>query len=467
MYPPDLNFGRCRAHLMKPTIVLVGRPNVGKSTLFNRLTRSRDALVADLPGLTRDRHYGDGRLGDREYFVVDTGGLEPVAKEGMLGEMAKQTSAALAEADAVLFIVDGREGLAPQDLRIGEELRRLRVRVWVAVNKAEGLDPAIVTAEFHELALGSPHAISAAHGEGVRALLDEVLAGFPPDEAAEPTVGGDAPRIAVVGRPNAGKSTLVNRLFGEDRMIVDDEPGTTRDAIEVPFERGGRRYVLVDTAGVRRKGRVFETVEKFSVVKTLQAIDQANVVVLVVDAAAGVADQDAHLAGYVVERGRAVVVAANKCDGLDEYERDQARRTLERKLAFLGFARVHYVSALRGEGLARLLASVDEAYGAAFAKMPTPRLTRTLIDAVARQAPPRAGLVRPKLRYAHQGGTNPPVIVVHGNSLDAVPPSYRRYLESVFRQAFGLTGTPLRIEFRTGRNPYVRQKSYRSARRPS
>jgi GTP-binding protein len=467
MYPPDLNFGRCRAHLMKPTIVLVGRPNVGKSTLFNRLTRTRDALVADLPGLTRDRHYGVGRLGDRTYFVVDTGGLEPVAKEGMLGEMAKQTSAALAEADAVLFIVDGREGLAPQDLRIGEELRRLRVRVWVAVNKAEGLDPAIVTAEFHELALGSPHAISAAHGEGVRALLDEVLAGFPPDEAAEPTVGGDAPRIAVVGRPNAGKSTLVNRLFGEDRMIVDDEPGTTRDAIEVPFERGGRRYVLVDTAGVRRKGRVFETVEKFSVVKTLQAIDQANVVVLVVDAAAGVADQDAHLAGYVVERGRAVVVAANKCDGLDEYERDQARRTLERKLAFLGFARVHYVSALRGEGLARLLASVDEAYGAAFAKMPTPRLTRTLIDAVARQAPPRAGLVRPKLRYAHQGGTNPPVIVVHGNSLDAVPPSYRRYLESVFRQAFGLTGTPLRIEFRTGRNPYVRQKSYRSARRPS
>ncbi|HSD55330.1 MAG TPA: ribosome biogenesis GTPase Der [Burkholderiales bacterium] len=444
---------------MKPTIVLVGRPNVGKSTLFNRLTRSRDALVADLPGLTRDRHYGDGRLGDRGYFVVDTGGLEPVAKEGMLGEMAKQTAAALAEADAVIFIVDGRDGLAPQDRRIGAELRRMRARVWVTVNKTEGMDPALVTAEFHELALGAPHAISAAHGDGVRALMDEVLAEFPPEETVEPPDAGAAPRIAVVGRPNVGKSTLVNQLLGEDRMIVYDEPGTTRDAIEVPFERGGRRYVLVDTAGVRRKGRVFEAVEKFSVVKTLQAIDQANVVVLVVDAAAGVADQDAHLAGYVLERGRAIVVAANKWDGLDDYEREQARGTLERKLAFLGFARIHFVSALRGEGLARVLASVDEAYRAAAAKLPTPRLTRTLIDAVAHQAPPRAGLVRPKLRYAHQGGTNPPVIVVHGNALNAVPPSYRRYLEGVFRKAFGLTGTPLRIEFRTARNPYVRQKS--------
>jgi GTP-binding protein len=440
---------------MKPTIVLVGRPNVGKSTLFNRLTRSRDALVADLPGLTRDRHYGDGRLGDREYFVVDTGGLEPVAKEGMLGEMAKQTATALAEADAVIFIVDGRDGLAPQDRRIGEELRRLRVRVWVAVNKAEGLDPAIVTAEFHELALGAPHAISAAHGEGVRALVEEVLAGFPPEVALEPPAADGAPRIAVVGRPNVGKSTLVNRLLGEERMIVYDEPGTTRDAIEVPFERGGRRYVLIDTAGVRRKGRVFEALEKFSVVKTLQAIDQANVVVLVVDAAAGVADQDAHLAGYVLERGRAIVVAANKWDGLDEYQREQARRALERKLAFLDFARVHFVSALQGEGLGRLLASVDEAYRAAFAKLPTPKITRALIDAVGRQAPPRAGQVRPKLRYAHQGGTNPPVIVVHGNSLGAVPDAYRRYLESQFREQFDLAGTPLRVEFRTGRNPYA------------
>ena len=444
---------------MKPTLVLVGRPNVGKSTLFNRLTRSRDALVADLPGLTRDRHYGDGRLGDRPYFVVDTGGLEPVAKDGMLGEMAKQTLAALAEADAVIFLVDGRDGLAPQDRRIGAQLRKARVRVWIAVNKVEGMDPAIATAEFHELALGVPHAISAAHGDGVRALVDEVLAQLPPDAPAPEPEEGDAPRVAVVGRPNVGKSTLVNRLLGEDRMIVYDQPGTTRDAIELPFERDGRRYVLVDTAGVRRKGRVFETIEKFSVVKTLQAIDRANVVVLVLDAAAGVADQDAHLAGYIVERGRALVVAANKWDGLDEHARDHVKRTIERKLGFLAFARVHFVSALRGDGVGRILASVDEAYHAAMAKLPTPRLTRTLIDAVARQAPPRAGMSRPKLRYAHQGGRNPPTIVVHGNSLGAVPASYRRYLEGVFRSAFGLAGTPLRIEFRTGRNPYASRQS--------
>jgi GTP-binding protein len=440
---------------MKPVIAIVGRPNVGKSTLFNRLTRSRDALVADYPGLTRDRHYGEGRLGDRPYFVVDTGGLEPVAREGMLGAMARQTLAAVAEADAVILVVDARDGVAPQDRRIGEELRRLRSRVWVAVNKAEGRDPALATAEFHELALGQPHAISAAHGDGVRALLDEILHAFPPAAPEPEPQESEAPRVAVVGRPNVGKSTLLNRLIGEDRMIVYDEPGTTRDAIEVPFERGGRRYVLIDTAGMRRRGKVFEAVEKFSVGKTLQAIERANVVVLVLDASEGVTDQDAHLAGYVVERGRAVVVAANKWDGLDERARDHAKRTLERKLGFLAFARVHFVSALRGNGIGRLLESVDEAFRAAMAKLSTPRLTRTLLAAVERQAPPRAGLVRPKLRYAHQGGRNPPTIVVHGNSLGAVPASYRRYLEGVFREAFGLAGTPLRIEFRSGRNPYA------------
>ena len=442
---------------MKPTVVIVGRPNVGKSTLFNRLTRSRDALVADAPGLTRDRHYGDGRLGDRPYYVVDTGGLEPVARDGLLGEMAKQTVAAIAEADAVIFLADAREGVTPQDHRIAGELRKARARVWLVANKTEGLDAPVATAEFHELGLGEPHAISAAHGEGVAALMDAVLADFPfePEFAAEPE--GDEPRVAVVGRPNVGKSTLVNRLLGEDRMIVFDAPGTTRDAIEVPFERYGRRYKLVDTAGVRRRGRVFESVEKFSVVKTMQAIDRANVVILVVDAADGIADQDAHLAGYVLERGRALVVAANKWDGLDEYAREAAKRAIERKLGFLAFARVHFVSALAGEGLRNLMASVDEAYRAAMVKLPTPRLTRTLIDAVARQAPPRAGLSRPKLRFAHQGGRNPPIIVVHGTALTAVPASYRRYLEGVFRKVFDLTGTPLRIEFRTGRNPYVRQ----------
>jgi GTP-binding protein len=445
---------------VKPTVVIVGRPNVGKSTLFNRLTRSRDALVADVPGLTRDRHYGDGRLGDRPYYVVDTGGLEPAAKDGLLGEMARQTAAALAEADAILFLVDAREGVTPQDRRIAGELRRTRARVWLVVNKAEGLEAALATAEFHELGSGEPHAVSAAHGEGVGALMDAVLAEFPPeaDPAADAADAGDAiPQVAVVGRPNVGKSTLVNRLLGEERMIVFDAPGTTRDAIEVPFERYGRRYVLIDTAGVRRRGRVFESVEKFSVVKTMQAIDRANVAILVVDAADGIADQDAHLAGYVLERGRALVVAANKWDGLDAYARESAKRAIERKLGFLAFARVHFVSALAGEGLRPLLASVDDAYRAAMARLPTPRLTRTLIEAVARQAPPRAGLVRPKLRFAHQGGRNPPIIVVHGSALGAVPASYRRYLEGVFRKAFDLAGTPLRIEFRTGRNPYVRQ----------
>ena len=442
---------------MKPTVVIVGRPNVGKSTLFNRLTRSRDALVADAPGLTRDRHYGDGRLGDRPYYVVDTGGLEPVARDGLLGEMAKQTAAAIAEADAIIFLADAREGVTPQDRRIAGELRKARARVWLVANKAEGLDAPVATAEFHELGLGVPHAISAAHGEGVAALMDAVLAEFPAEPETEADAEDDGPRVAVVGRPNVGKSTLVNRLLGEDRMIVFDAPGTTRDAIEVPFERYGRRYVLVDTAGVRRRGRVFESVEKFSVVKTMQAIDRANVVILVVDAADGIADQDAHLAGYVLERGRALVVAANKWDGLDEYAREAAKRAIERKLGFLAFARVHFVSALAGEGLRGLMASVDEAYRAAMVKLPTPRLTRTLIDAVARQAPPRAGLSRPKLRFAHQGGRNPPIIVVHGTALGAVPASYRRYLEGVFRKAFDLAGTPLRIEFRTGRNPYVRQ----------
>jgi len=442
---------------MKPTIVIVGRANVGKSTLFNRLTRSREAIVADLPGLTRDRHYGDGRLGDRPYFVVDTGGLEPVATDGLFGEMARQTAAALAEADAVLFLVDGRDGVAPQDHRIAAELRKVRGRVWVAVNKTEGRDPAVVTGEFHELGLGTPHAISAAHGDGIRPLIDAVLADFPAVAGEEEPVDQDLPWIAVVGRPNVGKSTLVNRLLGEDRMIVSRAPGTTRDAIEIPFERDGRHYLLVDTAGVRRRGRVVEAVEKFSVVKALQAIDRGNVVILVVDAADSVADQDAHLADYVLERGRALVVAANKWDGLDEYARGNAKRALERKLGFLSFARVHFISALQGEGLRPLMASVDEAYRAAMAKLPTPRLTRTLIDAVARHAPPRAGFARPKLRYAHQGGRNPPVIVVHGTALDRVPASYRRYLEGVFRNAFGLAGTPLRIEFRTGRNPYARQ----------
>ena len=438
-------------------MVLVGRPNVGKSTLFNRLTRSRDALVADVPGLTRDRHYGAGRVGDKPFLVVDTGGLEPAATEGVLAQMARQTKAALAEADAVVFITDGREGVTGQDQRIAKELRRLNRPVLVAVNKSEGRDPALVTAEFHELGLGAPLAISAAHGEGVHDMVEIALARFPV-QAEAPSTDRDVPKIAIVGRPNVGKSTLVNTLVGEERVIAFDQPGTTRDSIYVEFAYHGKRYTLIDTAGLRRRGKVFESIEKFSVVKTLQAIDDANVVILLLDARQDISEQDAHIAGFILERGRALVVAVNKWDGLEEDAREQVKRVIARKLKFLAFARFHYVSALAGEGIRPLFGSVDSAFRAAFAKLPTPRLTRELVAAIEQQAPPRRGLIRPKLRYAHQGGMNPPVIVIHGNALDAVPDSYRRYLEARFRHAFELEGTPLRIEFRTGRNPYVNKR---------
>jgi GTPase len=437
---------------MKPTLAIVGRPNVGKSTLFNRLTRTRDALVADVPGLTRDRHYGLGRLGGRPFLAVDTGGLEPEA-QGVFVEMAKQVRTAIAEADVVVLVTDAREGLTARDRTIAEELRRMGRRVLVAVNKAEGMNSELATAEFHELGLGQPYAISAEHGEGVSDLVEAALAGFPiEDEVVEP---GGAVRIAIVGRPNAGKSTLVNALVGEERVVTFEEPGTTRDAIDVELNVKGRRYVLVDTAGLRRRGRVFESVEKFSVVKTLQAIDSANVAVLVLDAQGDISDQDAHIAGFILERGRAVVVAVNKWDDLDSSERETAKRTIARKLRFLSFATFHYISAREGRGVARLVASVDAAYRAAMAKLPTPRLTRALLAAVAKQAPPRSGLSRPKLRYAHQGGRNPPVVVVHGTAVGAVPASYRRYLEADFRKVFRLEGTPLRIEFRSGRNPFA------------
>jgi GTP-binding protein len=437
---------------MKPTLVIVGRPNVGKSTLFNRLTRTRDALVADVPGLTRDRHYGVGRLGERPYLVVDTGGLEREAR-GVFVEMARQARTAIAEADVIVLVTDAREGLTVQDRAIGEELRRIGRRVFVAVNKAEGMNPSLATLEFHEMGLGAPCAISAEHGEGVHDLVEAALADFPVE--TESGESDSAVRIAIVGRPNAGKSTLVNALVGEERVVTFEEPGTTRDAIDVELAVQGRRYVLVDTAGLRRRGKVFESVEKFSVVKTLQAIDRANVAVLVLDAQGGISDQDAHIAGFILERGRAVVVAVNKWDGVDSYAREMTKRAIARKLKFLSFARFHYISAREGRGLAKLVDSVDAAYGAAMAKLPTPRLTRALIAAVAKQAPPRAGLSRPRLRYAHQGGSNPPIVVVHGTALKAVSESYRRYLEADFRRVFRLEGTPLRIEFRSGRNPYV------------
>ncbi|WP_298393626.1 ribosome biogenesis GTPase Der [uncultured Azonexus sp.] len=438
---------------MKPTIVLVGRPNVGKSTLFNRLTKSRDAIVADIPGLTRDRHYGHGKLGKKPFLVVDTGGFEPLVKEGILHEMARQTEQAIAEADAVIFVVDGRTGLTPHDKEIANKLRRLDRPVFVAVNKAEGLNSGMVEADFHELGLGEPNAISAAHGEGVRGLIDMALESFPEPEDDE--WHSDAIRVAIVGRPNVGKSTLINTLLGEERVIAFDAPGTTRDSIEIDFERNGRKYVLVDTAGMRKRGKVFETIEKFSVIKTLQSIEDANVVILMVDARADISDQDAHIADFIVQSGRALVVAVNKWDGLDSYVREQTRQILQRKLKFLDFAKFHFISALENVGLVNLFKSVDAAYGAAMTKLSTPRLTRVLADAIARQAPPKHGLFRPKPRYAHQGGSNPPIIVVHGNAVDQIADSYRRYLEHTFREAFHLQGTPLRIQFVAGKNPFA------------
>jgi GTPase len=445
---------------VKPVIALVGRPNVGKSTLFNRLTRSRDAIVVDVPGVTRDRHYGEGRLGGRPYFVIDTGGLEPAAKEGIFAEMARQTEQAIAEADAVILLTDARSGLAAGDRIIAERLRRLQKTVWVAANKCEGLAHEAAAGEFHELALGAPATISAAHGEGVKELMEAVLAQFPGDAGTEPAPAGDGhPRVAIVGRPNVGKSTLVNALVGEERVIAFGEPGTTRDPIEVPFERAGRRYTLIDTAGLRKRGKSGEDVERFSIVKTLQAIEAANVTVLVLDALEGVSDQDAHVAGFILERQRAVVIAVNKWDAADADARERMKAELGWKLGFLDFAELHFISARESQGLGAVMRSVDAAFASAMAKLSTPRLTRTLIAAVARQAPPRKGYARPKLRYAHQGGQNPPRIIIHGNSLDHVAETYRRYLENVFRRTFKLVGTPLAVEFRTGRNPYAPRRS--------
>ncbi|HRK77652.1 MAG: ribosome biogenesis GTPase Der [Hydrogenophilales bacterium 17-64-11] len=439
---------------MLPTLVLVGRPNVGKSTLFNRLTGTRDALVHDLPGMTRDRHYGRGRVGGKPYLVVDTGGLEPVAKDGIMAEMARQTLQAIDEADAIIFMVDARAGLTPQDKAIADRLRRASCPVLLAVNKAEGMNRAVVTAEFHELALGEPLAISGAHGDGIADLVDEALAPFPEEEEQADEFG--IPKIALVGRPNVGKSTLVNALVGEERVIAFDQPGTTRDSIYVEFERGGKPYVLIDTAGVRRRGKVFETVEKFSVIKTLQAIEDANVVVLVLDARENISEQDAHLAGFVLETGRALVVAVNKWDGLSAEQRDDIKRDIGRKLAFLDFARFNYISALKGKGLENLLKDIEAAHAAAFIKLSTPKLTRVLEMAVEQHAPPKNGLFRPKPRYAHQGGKNPPVIILHGNALEGLRDDYKRYLESSFRKAFKLQGTPLRIQVKedSGKNPF-------------
>ena len=452
---------------LKPVVTLVGRPNVGKSTLFNRLTRSRSALVADFSGLTRDRHYGEGRMGDIPFIVVDTGGFEPVAKTGILHHMAKQTEQAIAESDVVVFLVDARAGLNAHDREIANLLRKLAQTVIVCVNKAEGMSHTSAVAEFFELGLGQPHVISASHGDGVGLLIEAALDSFrePASQTTEALGDGDTfeptdetehrIKLAIVGRPNVGKSTLINTFVGENRVIAFDMPGTTRDAIEIEFERDGRQYTLIDTAGLRRRGKVFEAVEKFSVIKTLQAIEACNVVLLMVDAQQDISDQDAHIAGFVVESGRALVVAINKWDNISREQRERIEREYERKLRFLSFAKLHHISALRGQGVNAVLRSVKSAHAAAFSKLSTPKLTRTLEDAVAQQQPPRRGIFRPKMRYAHQGGQNPPLIIIHGNALDSVSDPYKRYLESKFRDVFELAGTPLRIQFKSSHNPYV------------
>jgi GTP-binding protein len=426
------------------------------------MTRSRDALVADLPGLTRDRHYGEGRMGERPFLVIDTGGFEPVAKEGIMHEMALQTRQAVAEADIVMFIVDGRQGLTPHDKTITDFLRKSGRKVMLVVNKSEGMKYTSVTAEFYELGMGDPYVISAAHGDGVLDLVNEAIdeaVTLRPAEEAEFDPADHGVKIALVGRPNVGKSTLINTLVGEQRVIAFDMPGTTRDSIEVPFEKGGKQYTLIDTAGIRRRGKVFEAIEKFSVVKTLQSISEANVVVLMLDAQQDISEQDAHIAGFILETGRALVVAVNKWDGLTSDQRDQVKNDIDRKLDFLGFAEMKFISALKGTGINHLMKAIDTAYAAATAKLSTPRLTRALQEAVEKQEPKRKGGTRPKMRYAHQGGQNPPIIVIHGNALDGITEPYKRYLEKHFRDTFDLIGTPLRIELRSGKNPFAKDQS--------
>jgi GTP-binding protein len=442
---------------LKPVLALVGRPNVGKSTLFNRLTKSRDAIVADFAGLTRDRHYGNARFDKHEFIVIDTGGFEPTADNGIYKEMARQTQQAVAEADVVVFVVDARGGISAQDHDIANYLRRLGKPTILVANKAEGMKEGAQLVEFYELGLGEVLPVSASHGQGIRDMMAQALAPLnlaDPDEEDADADSGTI-KLAVAGRPNVGKSTLINTWLGEERLVAFDMPGTTRDAISVPFERNGQMFELIDTAGLRRKGKVFEAIEKFSVVKTLQAIESANVVLLLLDATQGVTDQDAHIAGYILESGRAVVLAVNKWDAVDSYQRELLMRSIETRLPFLKFAAMHFISAKKRQGLGPLWGAIAQAHKAAMCKMPTPLLTRLLLEAVQFQSPQRGGMYRPKLRYAHQGGMNPPIIVIHGNSLEHVTETYKRFLEGRFRKAFNLEGTPLRIEMKTSSNPYA------------
>ncbi len=448
---------------MIPTIALVGRPNVGKSTLFNRLTRTRDAIVADFAGLTRDRKYGEGNIAGKRFIAIDTGGISG-DEEGIDSVMAKQSLLAIEEADIVLFMVDCRDGLTAADQQIAEHLRKQNKKVFLTANKIDGLNADVAVTPFFELGLGEVHSIAAAHGRGVNALMEEVLKEVSSDEE---TAAGEEPegiKIAIVGRPNVGKSTLVNRMLGEDRVVVFDAPGTTRDSIYIRYERDGKPYTIIDTAGIRRRKNVKLTVEKFSIVKTLQAIEDANVVVLLMDAQEGIVDQDLHLMGHTIDSGRALVVALNKWDNLEEDHKSYIKKELERRLRFVDFADIHFISALHGTGVGNLYKSVEKAFKSATDKLSTNFLTRILEDAVTTHQPPLVNGRRIKLRYAHAGGHNPPIIVIHGNQTESVPNHYARYLEKTFRNALKLHGTPVRIEFKSSDNPYAGRKNKLTAR---
>jgi GTP-binding protein len=444
---------------MIPVIALVGRPNVGKSTLFNQLTRSREALVANLPGLTRDRKYGEARMGNRRFVVIDTGGISG-DEDGIDSQMAGQSLTAIEEADAVLLIVDAREGLNPGDQALARHLRQRNKSFHLVVNKIDGLDEQVATSDFYAMGVQSLYGVAASHGRGVRSMIEGVLAGFPDEEPQlERREYPDSIRVAVVGRPNVGKSTLVNRLLGEERVVVFDEPGTTRDSIYIDYEREGQKYTLIDTAGVRKRKNVRETVEKFSIVKTLKAIDDAHVVILLMNGHEGIVDQDMHLLGHCIDAGRALVLAVNKWDGIEADQREWIKSELERRLQFAAYAEIHFISALHGSGVGLLYKSINAAYQSATRKLNTNALTRILEGAVFDHAPPMVDGRRIKLRYAHAGGQNPPLIIIHGNQTGKVPNSYQRYLEKVFRRELDLVGTPVRIEFRTGENPFADKRN--------
>jgi len=451
---------------MIPVIALVGRPNVGKSTLFNRLTKTRDALVANYPGLTRDRKYGEGEMFGRKFMLIDTGGITG-EEEGIDSAMAEQSMLAIDEADAVLFIVDSRDGLTPIDRQLAKYLREKQRKVYLVANKIDGVNPDIATAEFFELGLEEVYPTTATHGRGVKSLMEAVLEPFPEIDLESTQAGNRGIKIAVVGRPNVGKSTLVNRMLGEERVVVFDMPGTTRDSIYIDYEREGKKYTLIDTAGIRRRKNVTLTVEKFSIVKTLQSVGDANVVVLLIDAHEGLVDQDMHLMGSAIDAGRALVVAINKWDGLEVDKKDWIKSELKRRLRFVEFADIHFISALHGTGVGHLYESIGNAYSSATDKLSTNRLTKILEDAVIDHQPPLVRGRRIKMRYAHAGGKNPPVIVIHGNQVDDIPNHYTRYLENTFRRVLDLHGTPVRIEYRSGDNPFAGKKNKLTSRQVS